>query len=419
MKGRSAAPYSEIPRPMTDKLKTIVDANLCHGCGGCAAIAPEGSVRLRMAETGYRRPEVTGPLPADYADKVDAICTGQRIEQDAAGRTYHPSWGPLVTVEVGHALDPEVRFRGSSGGMLSGVAVYLLETGAVDFVVHTRADPEDAVGNVTGVSHSREDVIASAGSRYAPSSPLAELESHLATGKTFAFIGKPCDIATLRAMARQDPRIDAQIPYKLSFFCAGVPSRHGAQALLRKMGVEPEAVRQFDYRGNGWPGLARARSEDGSEATMDYAESWGAVLSRHLQFRCKICPDGVGEFADIAAADAWYGKDGYPDFDERDGRSLVVARTVAGRKLLDAMLAADRIALDPLDIDEIAKMQPYQVDRKRAVVARCFAMLLLGRKLPRYTGLELLRNIRESSPVYLARNMLGTLRRLPRTPRGS
>src|SRR3712207_7050821 len=38
--------------------------------------------------------------------------------------------------------------------------------------------------------------------------------------------------------------------------------------------------------------------------------------------RCKICPDGTGEFADIVCADAWYGKDGYPDFAEREGRSL-------------------------------------------------------------------------------------------------
>ena len=55
---------------------------------------------------------------------------------------------------------------------------------------------------------------------------------------------------------------------------------------------------------------------------MSYADSWGAHLSKHVQFRCKICPDAVGGVADIACADAWYGGDsGYPQFDEAAGRS--------------------------------------------------------------------------------------------------
>jgi coenzyme F420 hydrogenase subunit beta len=45
--------------------------------------------------------------------------------------------------------------------------------------------------------------------------------------------------------------------------------------------------------------------------------AWGEELSNHLQFRCKICPGGTGEFADVVCAGAWYGKDGYPDFTER------------------------------------------------------------------------------------------------------
>lgn len=404
---------------MSKNIEQIVESNLCHGCGGCAAIAPSGVVKMQLTEAGYFRPTTEADLPADFGVKLDSICTGARIEQDVQGRNYHPSWGALVTLEVGYAKDPAVRFRASSGGMLSAIAIHLLETGDVDFVLHTRADPADPIGNITIPSFNRNEIVEAAGSRYAPSSPLADLEKHLATGLKFAFIGKPCDVATLRAMARIDPRIDTQIPYKLSFFCAGIPSRKGAHALLEKMNVEPDQVQKFDFRGNGWPGLARAVSADGSEATMDYAESWGTVLSRHLQFRCKICPDGTGEFADIAAADAWYGKDGYPDFEERDGRSLVVARTALGRQLLDTLLDKGKIVLVPLPIGDVALMQPYQVARKRAVPARLLAMRVLGRKLPRYSGLKLLRNAIQSPPQWLLRNFLGTLKRLPRTPRGA
>ncbi|MCJ2183125.1 Coenzyme F420 hydrogenase/dehydrogenase, beta subunit C-terminal domain [Novosphingobium sp. 1949] len=374
---------------------------------------------MQKTATGYVRPRSTGPLPQEFDAAFSQICTGRTIRQEANGRTYDPSWGPLVTVEVGNSTDPAVRFRGSSGGIISTLAIHLLESGKVDFILHTRTDPTDPIGNVTAPSFTRDDILAAAGSRYAPSSPLADLERYLAEGRKFAFIGKPCDIATLRAMARRDPRIDALIPYKLSFFCAGIPGRKGAHALLDRMGVEPDQLARFDYRGNGWPGPTRAERTDGSAVTFDYASSWGQVLSRHLQFRCKICPDGTGEFADIAAADAWYGQDGYPDFDERDGRSLVIARTAEGRALLDEALGQARIELEPLPITDIALMQPYQRDRKRVVLARSLAMLLLGRRRPRFTGLQLLRNTLRTPPLFLLRNMLGTLKRLPKTPRGA
>lgn len=394
----------------------VVQANLCHGCGACAASA---DVEMSLNALGFARPANVDLAPGASDANFETICSGYRIEQDAAGRHYDDAWGPMISLWTGHSTDDEIRFRGSSGGVISAIAIELLETKVVDFVVHTRADPDNPLGNVTTPSYTRAEVLAGAGSRYAPSSPLADLQSYLGSGKRFAFIGKPCDIASLRLMAKTDPRIDAQIPLMLSFFCAGIPSRFGARAVIEKLGVKEEDLQRFEFRGRGWPGLTRATRADGSEETMDYNSSWGNILSRHVQFRCKICPDGTGEFADIVCADAWYGKDGYPDFAERDGRSLVMARTPAGAEFLARFEVRKAIVLEPLEPKEIELMQPYQRDRKRAVLARLFAMRLRGALQPVYRNLRLRELTLRCSPIWLARNMLGTFRRLPRTPPGS
>jgi coenzyme F420 hydrogenase subunit beta len=397
-------------------VEDVVRSNLCLGCGACANL-PE--VTMELNERGFARPSRPQVAQSAPQPELEAICSGYSVEQDAAGRPYDDVWGPILDIWTGNSTDAEVRYRGSSGGVLSQIAIHLIESKAVDFVVHTRADPDEPLGNVTRPSFDREGILAGAGSRYAPSSPLAKLNAYLETGKKFVFIGKPCDVVALRRIARIDPRIDAQVPYMLSFFCAGVPSRFGALAVLKKLEVEAAEVSKFEFRGRGWPGLTRATRLDGSEATMDYNSSWGTVLSRNLQFRCKICPDGTGEFADIVCADAWYGKDGYPDFEERDGRSMVIVRTESGQALLAELAQKALIELEPLDVGEIKKMQPYQHDRKRAVVARLFAMRLRGRMRPIYRNLKLLKLIRRASPFWLARNMLGTFRRLPRTLPGS
>lgn len=391
-------------------ISDIIDNGLCTGCGACVAAIGRPDLTMAMSDDGYLRPNRVPLAPAEK-ETLAAVCPGQALDGRSDEADYHPLWGPIRCLATGHATDPDVRYRGSSGGVLTAIAIGLVEAGEVDFVVTNGAAEDDPINNATGRKDDRAALLAAAGSRYAPSSPLAGLEVHLATGKRFAFIGKPCDVAGLSRMAKCDPRIDAQIPYRLAFFCAGVPSRKGTLGVLDKLGVAHDDCVRFQYRGDGWPGLARAHRRDGSEESMDYNSSWGTILNRHLQFRCKICPDGTGEFADLVCADAWYGKDGYPDFAERDGRSLIVARTAAGQSLYDRALAEGWIASEPLDIAEIEKMQPYQANRKRNVVARTMALFAARRRKPCFRRLDLIRLALREGKVAQFRNAYGTYRR--------
>ena len=61
----------------------------------------------------------------------------------------------------------------------------------------------------------------------------------------------------------------------LSFFCAGVPSVRGTREILAKLQVREEELESFRFRGDGWPGFATARTNDGREARMSYAEFLG------------------------------------------------------------------------------------------------------------------------------------------------
>jgi coenzyme F420 hydrogenase subunit beta len=394
-------------------IQNVVESGLCTGCGLCAAICAPDKVSMQMSAAGYLRPHVTIPISVAERQLFDAVCPGVAVRHEArdAAAPSHPIWGPMTTCQTGYSTDAELRRYGSSGGVISALAVYLIESGQVDFVVQNSAPAADPLGNQVQVSTGKDDVLKSAGSRYAPSAPLVDLARLLESGKRFAFIGKPCDVAALRALARHDPRVDQQIPYFLSFMCAGVPSRRGTEAVVRRLGMDGEQLLSFRYRGDGWPGKARAVTTDGRSAEMDYATSWGEILNRHLQFRCKICPDGTGEFADIVCADAWYGEDGYPSFEERDGRSLVLGRSSKGAALIEQARQAGALHLDPLDVAEIAKMQPYQVMRKKVVLGRVLAARLALGRAPVYRNMGLLRASLTARPTMWLRNAVGTFKR--------
>lgn len=394
-------------------LSRVRKGDLCSGCGLCAAIS-DGKIEMEVSDGGFLRPRQLAPLSGEEDRLVSETCPGLRLTQPVSeGSTDHTLWGPVVQVRSGHAVDPEMRRNASSGGALSALLVYLLEKNEIDYVVQTTADAGFPVGNVTVKSFGRDEVFDAAGSRYAPSAPLASLESHLCDEGRFAFVGKPCDVAALRAMSRFDSRIERKIPYVFSFFCAGVPSLNGAREVLGRLGVEEGELQNFRYRGDGWPGFATAVSRDGRVARMSYADSWGGILSRHVQFRCKICPDGTGGAADIVCADAWICDDkGYPLFEEEEGWSLIVSRNRHGEDLLQRAMDDGAIVASQTDIDGIENMQPGQVKRKGLALSRIAAMAVTLKPVPRFAGFNLAKAARKPGIWQNVRSFLGTIRRI-------
>lgn len=402
-----------MPAPLSPALTRVQRGMLCAGCGACAALAP---AKIAMAyDRGWLRPVQSAPLaPAEEA-AIARTCPGLGQTVTAAGRIDDPLWGPYLTMQTGHATDAEMRFRGSSGGVLSQVLVHLLDAGVVDAVIVNTADPARPTANVTVIATDRAGVLAAAGSRYAPSAPLADLGARLLPGKRHAFVGKPCDAAALRAMVADDPALAAAVPVILSFFCAGVPALGGADRVLAALGAPVDETVAFRYRGNGWPGQATATLRDGSERSMSYHDSWGGILSKHVQHRCKVCADGTGVAADLVCADAWESDEaGYPLFAEQDGTSLIVARTALGADLLAGAVAAGRVATAPFDIATLAAIQPGQRERRRALLARLMALRLGRRPAPRYRGLQLVAAARQNTVAKNAKNFLGMLRRIVR-----
>ena len=394
-------------------LARVDKGNLCSGCGLCASIAPD-AVEISVSAEGYLRPHLTGDVPEDQDALISGACPGLVGEPwEGRAEAIDPYWGPIAESYTGYSTDETFRFRCSSGGAISALAAFALEEGLVDKVVHVIADPANPVGNIVKISSSTSEVLDGAGSRYAPSAPLENIRLLLDAGVKALFIGKPCDVSALRRLARHDERVDQTFPYMLSFFCGGIPSLKGAERIVEELGFEQSQVARFDYRGNGWPGLTVAEGLDGTRREMSYERSWGQHLSSQVQFRCKICADPVGGVADIACADAWYGGEtGYPQFDEADGRSLVLARSATGSELLSKAVAAGKLFIEQLPIREIDLMQPAQARRKRLIWARMKAWKLAGRPVPHFSGIGVAQATRKASLLSLAREFLGTIRRI-------
>lgn len=246
-------------------------------------------------------------------------------------------------------------------------------------MIQTGAARESPLRNTTYITRTPREVCDCAGSRYAPSSPLREIIQVLQSeaGKV-ALVGKPCDVAGLRQFLRLRPEFVAKVSCMLSFACAGVPSYRATDELVRSMGLEPEDVQDFWYRGRGWPGRATATAKTGRPVSLSYNEAWNNFLGQRISFRCAICPDGMGNFADIVCADPWRTKNGSPVFDEQPGESLILVRTERGRRFLRQACNEGKLVTKAFDLRTLRHVQPYQYGKRAYFLARRLALATRG-----------------------------------------
>ncbi len=385
----------------SEQIEKIVEQGMCIGCGACQSIAGSEYIEMQLVNGSDLVAVPKKELSSSTVDQILSVCPGTKVEglpeplveKDS---TYDEVWGIWRQMTMAHAQDESTRHRGSTGGLLTALALFLLEAKSVNFILHARASSTHPAFGEATISRTSDEVKLAAGSRYGPTPTLIDivhiLEQCERTKETFALIGTPCDITTMRNLAQIDSRVDRFCRYQLTMVCGGFMDTAGLRNVLDQKGVDIDKIHKMRYRGFGCPGPARIEMEDGIVHEIDYLDFWGEDDSAwNLPHRCKICPDGIGDSADIAAADSWDG--GAPSrlsLSDDPGSNSTIIRTLKGEELFKAAVKAGYIcqegSLIPRDMD---RFQPHQVRKKGAVWARFVGMRSANSVVPDVRGLRL------------------------------
>ncbi len=388
---------------------------MCIGCGLCESIAGSANVQLILNDAGRERPVTQTALSDATVETVYAACPGVNVnglepERFSKNDALDQVWGHYAGMWRGFAGNPDVRHRGSTGGVLSALGMYLLESKQVDFVLHVSADPDNPLRNIHTISNTPEEVLNAAGSRYGPAAPLRDFINILERKQPFAFIAKPCDINAVRNLAKTDPRVDEYCKFLLTLVCGGASEMTKSWGLLDEWGITEDDLSLFRYRGYGNPGLTVGETKDGRHFEVTYLDLWEDEAKWNIQTRCKVCPDAIGEQADIAASDVWPG--GGPTGEDA-GWNGIIPRTQVGIDLLNAAIRDGAIVIDkeltPRDMDVF---QPHQVRKKKAVWQRLKALRSTGHPALNTSGLRLEALSQTNDVTQNAKEYGGTIERV-------
>ncbi len=359
-----------------DSIAEVVTSGLCIGCGLCEAIT-HGRIRMQMTSYGSLRPTPADEFRSGEEKQLLHACPGVvSVPRTESGLRCDDVWGAYSSLHYAWAGDPDIRFRAATGGVLTALGVHLVKSGKANFILHVGVDPDRPMRSRWVISRSLEEIISNAASRYGPTPALAGLMVALERDEPFAIIVKPCDLGAVHRLSEIDPRVDEHCVARLAMVCGGQSRLEKSSDILDEFGITEDELTVFRYRGFGNPGPTRIETRDGRAFEKSYLELWEDEAGWKLETRCKLCPDPLGEAADIAALDVWPG--GAPTGEDAGFNGIVVRSSAGGALVKDAVKTGDLILGGPLTTDRLDDFQPHQVRKKEALAARFAGMAEAG-----------------------------------------
>lgn len=369
-------------------IESVVENDLCTQCGACAAMCPHKTIELERDEHFRYFPRVRDEsLCIDRCKSLCVqVCAG--VQEDPSlwernpivAETYDEYCaGAITDTWIGYANDPGIRARGTSGGLITGLLVYLLESGQIDGVLLVGANKKDPLHHDIFIARTREEIEDSWGSKYYPMPMGAHFRELVSSTERFAVVLLGCHMRSLRLMERKLPRLEMSIVLRIGLICGYCAGFKAVADQARDWEIDLEKNRRIDYREGKWPGNVRIQTEDQDKRTLIY--NFLTRIPFTTNYRCTICSDLMNETADVVVGDAWL-----KELTDRkdEGWSVIAVRNPSVVPMIESAIRDGALHLEPADTETFVRSQEKPMRyKKHALVTRLkFASRVMGRTLP-------------------------------------
>ena len=147
-----------------NNLNDIVNNGLCIGCGLCQCIAGKENIEVSMTAKGRLEPKEISKINPEVFKKIVNVCPGTIVEglpkeEVTSNAEHNLVWGYYLSLYYSWSTNKKIRFESSTGGLLNGLSIYLLESKKVKFIMHTAANPKKPMRSLPKFSYSKEELL--------------------------------------------------------------------------------------------------------------------------------------------------------------------------------------------------------------------------------------------------------------------
>jgi coenzyme F420 hydrogenase subunit beta len=327
----------------------VVTSGLCTGCAGCVIACPHDV--LKYDDTGgvYRPWKVEadgGPTDCTHGVRGCTMCTRacprfRDWEPEIDGylfgrpRSAEEVAGVCGDIVLARATDADVVERGQDGGLVSALLIWALEHDVIDAALVSALEGNGSSWKaVPAVARTREEVLATAGSRYTYSANTLAYPKAVEMGaERIALVGMSCQASVPAVMSvRKTGKIARRLALSIGLLCSKTFDDSIFEELFEaRYGLERKNIKKINIKG-----VFQLWTTDGGyhEVPLKEGHAW-------TREGCKACPDFAAEHADISTG----GIGAFGDW------TLTIVRTDQGRSVMEGMLSDKVIETRPGDDD--------------------------------------------------------------------
>ncbi len=360
----------------------IVTTGLCTGCAGCVIACPHDVLGYRDDQGIYKpfqtESDYGGAGDCSHGDKACTSCTRAcprfrawepEIDEFMFGRLREAEEvaGISKDIVLAKATDPVLHEVGQDGGLVSAILLYALEHDLIDAALVSYLEGDGSTWKaVPGVARTKEEIIASAGSRYTYSAnTLAYFDAIEGGAERIALVGMSCQSSVPPVMKqRKAGKVARRLSLNIGLLCSKTFDDAIFEELLdAEYGLKRAEIKKMNIKGR-----LQVWMKNG-----DYHEVPLKECHAFTREGCKMCPDFAAEHADISTG----GIGAFNDW------TLTVVRTDIGRELMDSMERDGWIEVRPGDDDPGAIELMHKLAKKQRARWPEFAIAA-----PRLVGTE-------------------------------
>jgi len=271
----------------------------------------------------------------------DGMSRSEKLEHQVHGRTRNLDdlddlhFG--VHEEMMYARNTPAVEGAQWTGIVTQIALNMLESGAVDAVVCVQSADGDRFEPKPLVARSAADILAARGVKPTLSPNLNVLATVEALDvKKLLFIGVGCQVQALRSV---EPYLGLDKLYVLGTNCVDNGPREGLQAFLNAASSDPDTVLHYEFMQDY---KVHIKHMDGSFEKIPYFSLPSGELNEVIGKSCYSCFDYVNSLADMVVG---YMGVPYMNTDMTSHPQYVTVRNERGRELLDSV--RDRLVITP------------------------------------------------------------------------
>lgn len=329
----------------------VINTGLCTGCAGCVVTCPHDVIGYEHEEGKYKPFHLEEELGLDnciHGEKGCTTCTRAcprfRTWESAAnkhlfGRDRQDDemsgiWEQLLLTRATNKTQHE---KGQDGGFVTAMLSWLLDNNYIEGALVSGVEDDDAWKAKPVLVQTKEEVLATAGSRYTYcANPLALREAKEKGLSKLALVGMGCQVSSPPVMwDRKAGKVSKPFQFNIGLLC----SKTFDDAIFTELFEPKYGLKKQDMVKMNIKGAFQIWMKDGSYHEIDLKE-----CHQWTREGCKNCPDFAAEHADISTGGI--GKD--------NDWTLTIVRTKLGVEVIERMIKDGVIESRPAQEDEVA-----------------------------------------------------------------